>query len=223
MLLLCLLGRPAFAQDAPPDSEAGGEPESGVASESIERSGDEAVETVETDAPNTEETTEPAVETPAPWKPDPVGALWRSGLLAGLGQFYNEQWLKGALLMGCEAFTVYHLVHYAVEAGREFEAGRDIEIPEGLDSPQIDELREKRDDHFAAYEDHRVRYETYIWLTALVIVYSMLDAYVDAHLWDFEVDEDLDDSSAIDIELVPRLGPDGDGGWWAGLGLELSF
>jgi hypothetical protein len=172
---------------------------------------------------------EAAVE---PWSPDPVGALWRSGVLAGLGQFYNERWLKGAVMMGCELFTLGGLVYYAGLAADELAEGREIDLPDDFSSPELSELRAEREAHYAQYEDYRVRYETYLWLSVFVVVYSMIDAYVDAHLWDFEVGEDLVGSlgtggqareNGVSLELEPVLYPEVDGGWRTGLELSLTF
>ena len=171
-------------------------------------------------------------ETVGPWKPDPIGALWRSGALAGLGQFYNEKWIKGAVMMGCELFTVGSLIYYADLASDELNAGRGFDLPDDQRSPELDELAEVRDEHYRLYEDYRVRYETYLWLSVFIVVYSMLDAYVDAHLWDFEVEEELggggvklndDRKETVSLDLEPILCPEWGGGWRTGLELSLTF
>ena len=44
---------------------------------------------------------------------------WKIGLLPGMGQFYNNQYLKGALLLGLESKLIYEFsfnyLKYAVD------------------------------------------------------------------------------------------------------------
>ncbi len=173
------------------------------------------------------ETTEPEAsesETVAPvlpWKPEPTEALWRSGVLAGWGQFYNDEWFKGVLMLGAELATVYGIVYHADQAAIE---RRIAESYFNSASTQPDSEWNSRlgSEHLQNFEDHRVAYETHIWLTALVVVYSMLDAYVDAHLYDFEVGEELG-KETVSYSLSPRLLPDSQGELSLGLEFSLTF
>jgi hypothetical protein len=177
-----------------------------------------------------EETTrEPDETVEEPRRPEPVGALWRSGVIAGWGQFYNEKYIKGIILFGLEALTVYGIVYYADAAAYELRRMDELGLPDDVMSPSLEELVAERDYHQDLYENYRVDYETHVWLTVLVVVYSMLDAYVDAHLADFETGEELGEpgepkgDEGVSLDVSPYLYPDSEGGLGAGLSLSLSF
>jgi len=163
---------------------------------------------------------EPAAP-PIPWKPEPTEALWRSGVLAGWGQFYNDQWLKGFLMLGVEAATVYGIVYHADQAAIEKRLAESY--AKDSDQNEIDNSNSGlASEHQQNFNDHRIAYETHIWLTALVLVYSMLDAYVDAHLYDFEVGDELGEETVF-YSLSPRLLPDSQGDLSVGLEFSLTF
>lgn len=162
-------------------------------------------------------------------KPEPVGALWRSGVIAGWGQFYNQRYIKGAILFGLEALTVYGIIYYSDAAAYEHRCLQELDIPDDVMSPGLEDLITERDYHQDLYENYRVNYETHIWLTALVVIYSMLDAYVDAHLWDFETDEELarpeesKGEASVALDVSPYLYTDSGGSLGAGFSLTLCF
>ncbi|MCX7022416.1 MAG: DUF5683 domain-containing protein, partial [bacterium] len=140
---------------------------------------------------------------------------------------YNEEYLKGAVLFGLEALAVYGIVYYAdaaVYERRRFEA---FDIPDDRTSPDLTDLVTQRDYHLDLYKNYRVGYETHIWLAALVVVYSMLDAYVDAHLADFETGDELagtgETGKGMSLELAPRIYTDSRGNPCAGVSLSFAF
>jgi len=183
-----------------------------------------AGEAVGTEIPESAAAAE-TVEPPAPWRPDPVEALWRSGVIAGWGQCYNEEYLKGGILFGLEALAVYGIVYYADAAAferRRFEA---FDLPDDRTSSGLAEIIALRDYHLELYKNYRVDYETHIWLGALVVVYSMLDAYVDAHLADFETGDELagPGETGVSLDLEPYFYPDSEGGLGAGVSLSFVF
>jgi len=97
----------------------------------------------------------------------PTGALLRSAVLPGWGQFYNDEPVKG-------------LVYGAVELGLlgwllfENSAAEDA----------------RRSGDSAAYETHRQRRLDLIWYTSASWLIGMLDAYVDAHLYSFKTENE---------------------------------
>lgn len=103
----------------------------------------------------------PTVKTPA-------GAVLRSLVLPGWGQWYNEQKLKAVLVFGAEAAMVGNIVYYHQKAIRSVDASER-----------------------AFYEDYRSQF---VWYLAGVHLLSLLDAYVDANLLDFDTGPDLTDS-----------------------------
>lgn len=96
----------------------------------------------------------------------PTGAMIRSLLIPGWGQFYNGKWLKAILVFGLEAGFIGAAVYYNQKA-------------QDASQPEVNRR---------FYTDQR---NTNYWRTGVVILLSMLDAYVDAHLSDFDESPDL--------------------------------
>ena len=100
----------------------------------------------------------------------PLGAVWRSALVPGWGQWYTGHRWKAALVAGAEVFLVGGVIYEHEQVSRSV-------------------ARSEAD-------RHRDRRGTFVlWLMG-TLVYSMLDAYVDAHL--YGLDEGLE---------IVRLGP----------------
>ena len=96
---------------------------------------------------------------------DPRGAMLRSALVPGWGQFYNGKWLKGTIIAGVEVGLITNAVvlhQYMKQADTESE--RDF------------------------YWDNR---NLSLWWLGASVLYSMADAYVDAHLSDFDAGPQL--------------------------------
>ncbi len=111
---------------------------------------------------------------------NPTGALVRSAVIPGWGQFYNREPLKGlaygSLQAGLLGWTLYEN-HAADHA-------RDMFLATGDPSWDRDA------------EDHRNTFRSLIWYTAGAWVLSMLDAYVDAWLFGFEQENENFDRNA---------------------------
>jgi hypothetical protein len=95
----------------------------------------------------------------------PRGALVRSALLPGWGQWYNEQKWKAALVIGLELGLASAAVYYNQLA---------MQSTNTLD--------------MTWYKDIRSRI---IWWGVAVYLLNLIDAYVDANLWDFDTGPDL--------------------------------
>lgn len=108
------------------------------------------------------------IMTKSPWK-----AVLLSAVVPGAGQIYNESYWKAPVIWGVGAWLIYNWVnlnknykHYASlyeETGNEY-------------------YRELRTN----YQDERDLFTIYMVLT---YVLNLVDAYVDAQLFDFSVDE----------------------------------
>ena len=104
--------------------------------------------------------------------PDSTGSLAQPrtalllGIIPGGGQVYNRAWIKALIVVAAESYYVY-----------QFQLNRDRfnHYDDTLPLPQGRYL-EKRN--------------KYAWWVALVYLWSMLDAYVDAHLAGFPPDTD---------------------------------
>ena len=103
-------------------------------------------------------------------KKSPTGALLRSALLPGWGQFYNREPLKGVILGTVELGLLAWLV-------REHIAAEDARQDYLISGDEADESR---------YETHRQRRIDLILYTSGAWLYGMLDAYVDAYLFSFQ-------------------------------------
>ena len=99
-------------------------------------------------------------------KKSPKGAFIRSVAFPGLGQWYNGQKIKAFLAFSVESFLVGLSIYYNRKARQSDEGS------------QLQELWTDR------------RNETYWFLLAAALL-SGVDAYIDAHLYDFDTGPDL--------------------------------
>ncbi len=98
-------------------------------------------------------------------KKSPKGAIIRSSILPGLGQWYNEQKIKAILFFSAESYLIGLSIYYNNKA-----------------------VNSVSEEEKAFYKDKRN--EKYWWIGGLTLL-SMLDAYIDAHLYDFDTGPDL--------------------------------
>jgi hypothetical protein len=107
----------------------------------------------------------------------PSGAMLRSLVFPGWGQFYNEKYLKSLIVFGIEAGFAASI------------------------SYQNDQVKryEKKEDSDAAKFFRNDRNRLIWWLAGIVLV-SMGDAYVDAHLFNYDISRD------ISVNLSPVKG-----------------
>ncbi|MDZ7291222.1 MAG: DUF5683 domain-containing protein [candidate division KSB1 bacterium] len=98
-------------------------------------------------------------------KRNPTGAMLRSLALPGWGQFYNGKYFKAALAFGAETGLVATAIYWNQRAVRTTD----------------------RDERLF-YQNNR---NTALWWLVGTILYSMLDAYVDASLSDFDESPNL--------------------------------
>jgi hypothetical protein len=106
-------------------------------------------------------------------KKNPTGAMLRSLIFPGWGQFYNRKYSKVFLFFGGEAGLIATAIH----------------------------LRQQADStHGNLQATYRNNRNTANWFLLATIVFSMLDAYVDASLADF------DESPELSLAPVGSLG-----------------
>lgn len=98
----------------------------------------------------------------------PSGAMLRSLAFPGWGQFYNEKYLKALLVFSIEAGFAAS-ISYQSDQTKRYEKKGDSEIAK-------------------FYRNDRNRL---IWWLAGLVLVSMGDAYVDAHLFDYDISPDL--------------------------------
>ena len=104
----------------------------------------------------------------------PWGAVGRSALLPGWGQFYNEDYWHIPIVWGFLGWFAYQWILN----NDDYTMNRDLFINTGEEN-----YRTLRD----FYRDQRDQFTIYFFITYLM---NLVDAYVGAHLFDFSVEED---------------------------------
>ena len=107
-------------------------------------------------------------------KKSPALAAVSSALIPGGGQLYNHSYVKAGVFFSLESC----LLGAALYHNNKADAFKD-KLNSTTDAILQQEYRNKRKDH----QDLRKRY---FWLLGIGVAGSMLDAYVEAHLADFE-------------------------------------
>lgn len=108
----------------------------------------------------------------------PTGAMWRSAVLPGWGQVYNESYWKAPIVVG-----IFVGLGIAVEWNHDkYVTSREayknaLTLTNQTLSPEIYRLQRE------FYRDQRDRLIFYMGLTYLL---TIADAYVDAHLFGFD-------------------------------------
>lgn len=152
LVLACLLTgtAPAYGSDAPAGGESG-------AGDIPKRAGSATAET----APDTASAAEDrAIREPEKTRLTPKGALWRSALVPGWGQFRNGRHIKAVLFSAAAA---------------------------GFAGASISETRNLNRIEDSERQAVAGRRNTRLLLFVATATFSALDAYVDAHLADFGV------------------------------------
>jgi hypothetical protein len=108
----------------------------------------------------------------------PIGAMLRSAIIPGWGQFYNESYIKIPIIWGVSTWFIYawitqnkNYIHYQDLYNKSF-----LETS----NPYTSDYKRIRD----SYRDDRDLFAIYFGLTYFL---NIIDAYVDAHLFDFNV------------------------------------
>ena len=144
------------------------------------------------------------------WKPDPVKAVWLGAIFPGLGQIYNRSYWKLPIVYGGLMGSAYAVMYTNGQYTSYKEAYRaiyyDIQhstLSNSPDKPYIAILPEgytiDRMGGASAYQKrlyewqnsmHRYR-DLSIAAAVLVYALTLVDAYVDAQLFDFDISPDL--------------------------------
>ncbi len=106
----------------------------------------------------------------------PWGAVARSAVIPGWGQIYNESYWKAPVVWGVMGWFVY----VWIDNNNKYKDYKNLYIQYGDNS--LYDYKRARD----FYRDQRDQFAIYLVLTYFL---NLVDAYVDAHLFDFSVDE----------------------------------
>jgi hypothetical protein len=113
-----------------------------------------------------------------------------SAALPGFGQVYNESYWKIPIIYGVGAFFVYEYISYDKkfdEYSNKFNMSITPDNPNGYSTYKV--YREY-------YRDQR---DAFLWYGGLLYLLNILDAFIDAHLYSFDVSDDLS------IRIIPSL------------------
>lgn len=144
------------------------------------------------------------------WRPDPMKAVWLGALVPGLGQIYNRSYWKLPIVyggfMGCAYAISWNSERYSVYK----EAYRDLYIDRQNNTVSNDPSRSYNrilrdgytiermggvDTYTSTLQNWQNNYHRYrdlsIAITAVVYALTLVDAFVDAQLFDFDVSDEL--------------------------------
>lgn len=125
-------------------------------------------------------------------KRSPTGALWRSFAVPGWGQIYNGEYWKAGGVIAAQGGTLYMAVDNYLTARRYLREAR-----EATD----DKVKREK---LSRHNDYIVETEFWGWLFVGILTLSMMDAYVDAHLADWDVsDLPADKEAQSRVQLEP--------------------
>jgi len=115
-------------------------------------------------------------------KKDPWKAVLYSAIIPGAGQFYNKSYWKIPIIAGVGGYFVYEII----KNNNKFLDYKDLYInSQTPENPQGD-LRLKDLREF--YSDQR---DDFIIYSVILYVVNLIDAYVDAQLYDFDVSDKI--------------------------------
>ena len=119
------------------------------------------------------------------WIPDSNKSLWMAMVLPGAGQIYNRKYWKLPIIYGGFVGCAYALTWNSKMYNDYSQAYQDIMS----DNPNNDSYK----DFIPSYVDIESNKEYYLSIFAFIGVYllSVIDAYVDAELSDFDISKDL--------------------------------
>jgi len=108
-------------------------------------------------------------------KYSPTGALLRSMALPAWGQIYTRSYIKAGIIGSLEVFLIYQTSYYWSKTSKY----KDLYLAEPIETRSL---------KFQQYDRYKDLRNQHIWFLGITIFYSMFDAYVDAHLKNFNID-----------------------------------
>ncbi|MDX9791791.1 MAG: DUF5683 domain-containing protein [Candidatus Kapabacteria bacterium] len=110
----------------------------------------------------------------------PSGAIWRSLVLPGWGQYYVESYWKAPVFTVAAGTLIYLLID---------NHSKYVDYADKLDGMQLDDPNYRMTKVYREYyRDNRDMSGFYL---LAVYIISAVDAYVGAHLYDFQIDDNL--------------------------------
>jgi len=160
----------------------------------------------------TRDTSGTAAARPVSWTMQPRFVMMRSLIVPGWGQFTNHSYVKAAAVAGIEGLLVAQLIR----------TRQDVDV--SRDSANAAALRHDDAAYAVAAAGYNAGLDRLVgdqWLLGGVIVYALIDAYVDAHFRNFDIefrtDPALPPGTPVDAPAGRRGGKPGGGGVRAAL------
>lgn len=149
----------------------------------------------------------------------PVKATWMSAALPGLGQYYNGKYWKIPIIYAGFSTLAYFVIQNRYEYNRFKEAyAISVELPEGQESTNPLVQNYSSSQLLSQREYYQSSLEMSYIMTGIFYILQIVDATVDAHLYDYDIDDDLS------IHLAPQMMPTLDGPLMApGIGITYKF
>lgn len=160
------------------------------------------------------------------WRPDPIRAVWLGAICPGLGQMYNRSWWKVPIvygaLMGCGYAVMTNQQSYAEYKMAYMDLYNDIQSGTGIDETDMTKsynaiipngysissyggassYMTKLGNQMNSFRRYR---DLSIVVTIVVYALSLVDAYVDAQLFDFDISPDLSMQVEPSLHYDPML------------------
>jgi len=108
---------------------------------------------------------------------NPTRAMLYSALLPGGGQIYNQQYVKAGVVIGLQAYLAGLAIYH------DNKADDYKKLAANTTDVYLNQLYRVRSQEFTA------KRTSDFWWIGVTAVISILDAYVDAHLSDFEAEK----------------------------------
>lgn len=105
---------------------------------------------------------------------NPYRAMLYSAVAPGGGQIYNQKYLKAGLVIGVQGFLIGSAIYHD---GKRDDYRR---LAQSADNALLEQQ------YLARSKDYKERLNNDIWWIGITAALSMIDAWVDAHLFDFE-------------------------------------
>ena len=149
-------------------------------------------------------------------KHNPKIAIALSAVVPGAGQIYNKKAWKVPIIyagLGASGYCVYH---FAKEMNRyKFEYRHRMQGKTDRLDPRLEHMDDETVLSMKKY--HQRNMEISIAATAVVYVLNLIDAIVDAHLFYFDISDDLS------MRWSPSVQPDPFGRYNGGVAVTFSF
>ena len=152
------------------------------------------------------------------WKPDPMRAVWLGAILPGAGQIYNRSYWKLPIVYGGFMGCIYGItwtnnqyvgykdayrdIYYDIQNGTVSDSpdkSYNAILPEGYTIQTMGGAENYRN-RLKEWQNSSLRNRDLSILVAVVVyALSLVDAYVDAQLFDFDISNDLT------LNVTPQL------------------